>query len=436
MPLQMHLPVTRGQSSVPPSRGAFPAAQDRRAAPPLLTISAAPPERPACVPLLSHGFRPFFLLAALYGALFLPLWLAAFVESLPVKVAFHPVVWHGHEMVFGFAAAAVCGFLLTASSTWSQIPPVTGRKLALVIGAWAAGRAAMWLSGILPSILVAAADLALFPILAAAILPVLLSRGNRHNLLFLLALGLFFLANALVHLEAWTGVAGAAAVGLRLGVNLLALLIVIIIGRIVPTFLNVARLGRGFPRKPAFRPWLEGLAVGSMALFVLLDLFMHESAWAGGAALATALAQAARMAVWRAGRELLKPFICALHLGYAWLTAGMALVGWAYLGGPVPWVSGLHAMTAGGIGTMVLAVMSIVGLLHTGRPAEIRPAIAAAYLFVSAAALVRTLAPIAIYESYREALIFSGALWAAAFLLYLWVYLPILARPRPDGIPG
>ena len=429
-------PATGGAAPARTSCGEFPAAKGRETVAQLLTISTAPAKKAPVTPLLAHGFRPFFLLAACYGALFLPLWLATFVGPMPAGTAFPPVVWHGHEMVFGFAAAAVCGFLLTASATWSPIPPVTGGRLAAVVGVWVAGRVAVWFSGFLPPILVAIADLALFPVLAVVILPVLLSPGNRHSLVFLAVLGLFFLANGLVHLEAWGGVAGAAASGLRLGVNLLVLLIVIIIGRIVPTFLNVARLGQGKPRPPAARPWLEGLCIGSAGLFVILDAAMPESRWAGGMALAAAFAQAARMAVWRAGREALKPFMWALHLGYLWLTAGLALVGWAYLDGPVPWVSGLHAVTAGGIGTIILAVMSIVGLLHTGRPPQIHPTVIAAYLLVTAAALLRVLAPIALYESYREALVISGALWGAAFILYLWIYLPILSRPRPDGIPG
>lgn len=417
-------------------RGDLPAIKGQGAMADLLTISPGRPKKPTGIPLLAHGFRPFFLLASGYGALFPPLWLAAFLGTFPVATSFPAVVWHGHEMVFGFASAAVCGFFLTATSTWSRIPPVTGARLAALVGLWTAGRTAIWFSSLLHPAVVALLDLALFPVLAMAVLPVLITPGNRHNLLFLLVLGLFFLANGLVHLEVWAGFEGAATEGLRLGVNLLALLIVIIIGRIVPTFLNVERLGRGNLRAPASRTWLEGLAIGSAALFVILDAFLSESAWAGAMALASAGIQLVRMAVWRAGRLLRKSFLWALHLGYAWLAVGLGLIGWAYLDGPVPWISGLHALTVGGIGTMVLAVMSIVSLLHTGRPAEIHPAVISAYLLVSAAALIRALAPVVMYESYREALAVSGLLWGAAFLLYLWIYLPILTRPRPDGIPG
>jgi uncharacterized protein involved in response to NO len=399
----------------------------------LHTITTREPKPEPAYPLLAHGFRPFFLLASLYGAFFMSAWLTIFLGAVQIPTAFHPVVWHGHEMIFGFAGAAVCGFLLTATSTWSQIPPVTGGRLSLIVGVWFAGRIAMWLSGVLPAWAVAAVDLALFPALGWAIAPVLFSRGNRKNLLFLILLAAFFAANLLIHLEP---VFRSAAQGLGLGVNLLVLLIVIIIGRIVPAFCNVARLGSGGPIASPSRPVIEALAIGSMALVFVSDLADPESPLGGYLAFLAAGIQAVRMLGWRAGKLLRKPYIWSLHLGYTWIIAGLVLKGVAALDGPVPAISALHALTAGGIGTMILAVMSIVGLLHTGRPAEIKPPVAVAFVLVSAAALARVLAPIIFYEDYREALMFAGALWAAAFLVYAAVYWPILTKPRPDGIPG
>ncbi len=384
-------------------------------------------------PLLAHGFRPFFLLASLYGAFFMSAWLSIFLDAVPSPATFHPVVWHGHEMIFGFAGAAVCGFLLSATATWSQLPPVTGGRLSLIVGIWFAGRLAVWLSGVLPAWVVAVSDLALFPVLGWAIAPVLFSPGNRKNLLFLAVLAAFFSANLLIHLEP---LARTAAVGLQFGVNLLVLLIIIIIGRIVPTFCAVARIGSGGAITSSSRPVVEALAIGSMALVLVSDLVDSESARSGILALIAAAVQVVRMAGWKAGKLLLKPYMWALHLGYTWIIAGLLLKGAAALDGPVPAVSALHALTAGGIGTMVLAVMSIVGLLHTGRPAEIPPPVSAAYILVSAAALVRVLAPVVLYEFYKEALIFAGALWAVGFGIYAAVYWPVLMKPRPDGIPG
>ncbi|MDA1000978.1 MAG: NnrS family protein, partial [bacterium] len=291
-------------------------------------------------------------------------------------------------------------------------------------------------SFLLPSSGVAVLELAFIPVLGWSIAPVLFSRGNSQNLIFLAILALFFTADLLIHLEAPMGAGGMAATGLRFGVNLLMVLIVIVIGRIVPTFCRVARLGEGAGASPVSRPLLEAAAIGSVALLALVHLAFNEALWTGWLALVAAIIQMIRMLNWRAGRLLLKPYIFALHLGYAWVIAGLLLMGVAILGGPIPEISALHAVTVGGIGTMILAVMSIVGLLHTGRPAEMHPLIVLSYLLVSCAALLRVSAPILLPELYRESLIASGALWAAAFGIYAAVYWPILTKARPDGIPG
>jgi uncharacterized protein involved in response to NO len=399
------------------------------------TIPILPRIKKEHIPLLRRGFRPFFLLASVYGAFFLSAWMALFLGTGFVPAVLDPVVWHAHEMVFGFAAAAVSGFLLTATATWTQHPPVQGARLGLVIGVWAAGRVAMWLSGVLPAYAVAAADLALFPVLGYVLAPVLFARGNRIHLLYYVVFGLFFTANLLIHLEPLRGIKGAGQPGLWLGVGLLALLIVIVIGRIVPTFCDIERMTTGGSKTPASRPSLEAAAIISVTLLLAANLLDREAAWVGLLALAAAAIQIVRMAHWRAGRLLRKPYIAALHLGYAWVIAGLACLGIAYLDGPVPEVSALHAITVGGIGTTILAVMSIVGLLHTGRPAKIHPMVILSYLLLTAAALLRTAAPIIFYETYRETLLISGGLWAAAFVIYAVIYWPILTRGRPDGIP-
>lgn len=402
----------------------------------LLTITARPEIQKENFSLFVHGFRPFFLLAGIYGAVFLSAWLAIFFEAAPNPANFHPVIWHGHEMVFGFAFAAVCGFLLSATPTWSGGRPIKGRRLSIIVGAWAAGRAAMWLAAALPAWIAALADLALIPALTAALWPVLTSKKSRKNFIFLIVLVAFFAANLMFHLEALAFSEGTAVIGLRLGVHLLALLIVIIIGRIAPTFIAVERLAAEGPKPPLSSPVLEWLAIVSVALVLVAELIDHGAAWVGFLALAAAAIQIARIAKWRAGRLLLKPQLAALHAGYAWIIAGLALMGAAYFEGLVPEISALHAITVGGVGTMILAVMSIVSLLHTGRPGQIRPIVIFAYALVSAAALLRTLAPIIFFESYKEALIVSGALWACAFGIFVAAYWQILTTPRPDGIPG
>ncbi len=401
----------------------------------LLTISPPPERKKPDHPLLAHGFRPFYLLAALYGAFFLNAWLVVLLGAAPSPVSYPPVIWHGHEMLFGFVLAAVCGFLLTAMSTWSQAPPVTGRRLGVLVGLWVAGRLAMWFADLLHPLTVALLDLALIPALGIAVLPVVLAPGNRKHMTIYIVLALLFAANLMVHLERLAGIGWAAEAGLLLGVDVIVVLLVVVIGRLVPTFCAVARIGEG-GGKPPIHPALEALAIGSALIVLAADLVDPESFWTGIAALAAAAAQLPRIARWRPGRLIREPHIWGFHLGYAWLIAGFAFKGVAALDGPIPAISALHAFTAGGMGTTILVVMATVGLLHTGRPLPIRPIVQAAILLATAAAFVRTAAPILFYEQYKEALIAAGALWGLAFVIYAVVYWPILSRPRPDGIPG
>ena len=69
-------------------------------------------------PWLAYGFRPFFLLAAVYAPLALIPWVDALLQQFTLPMAMMPLAWHGHEMLFGFASAALVGFLLTSIPSW------------------------------------------------------------------------------------------------------------------------------------------------------------------------------------------------------------------------------------------------------------------------------------------------------------------------------
>src|SRR5690348_13217218 len=93
--------------------------------------------------LLSAGFRPFFLLSAIWSAIAIPLWLALFSGRSGLPTALAPTVWHVHEMVFGYAAATVAGFLLTAIPNWTGRMPLQGAPLGGLVLLWLAGRIAV-----------------------------------------------------------------------------------------------------------------------------------------------------------------------------------------------------------------------------------------------------------------------------------------------------
>ena len=392
---------------------------------------------PGSVPagsLFAFAFRPFFLLAGLQAGLSVLLWLAVYFAALPAPAA--PAVWHGHEMLFGFAAAVVAGFLLTAVANWTATPPLQGWALAGLAGVWLAGRIAYGLGAWLPAGAVAAVDLAFLPLLAAAFARQVFAARQRRQYAFLGVLAALFAGNLLTHLEA-LGVGWAdARAGLLLAVDVLVLLIAVMGGRIIPSFTaNALRLG-GDPHPVAVRPWLERLAAPSILVVLVADLAAEQSPAAGLAALAAAVVHGLRLAGWQSLRTRAQPILWVLHVGYGWLVAGLALKGLAPFADAVPASAALHALTVGAIGVLTLGVMSRVALGHTGRALMAHPLTVAAYVLVILAALLRVATPILLPDAYGLGIAASGALWSLGFALFVAVFAPILTRPRADGRPG
>lgn len=397
--------------------------------------SADPAPRRTTV-LVGAGFRPFFLLAGAYGALFPLYWVAVLAGLLGAPEWLAPARWHAHEMVFGFITAAAGGFLLTAVPTWTQTPPLSGGRLAALVGLWLLGRAAMAASAMLSPIWVAAADLPYLPVLTLAVARPIVAARQRRNYGVPVVLSLLTVANLLFHLEAALALRRASDLGLRLAVDLVVLLLVVIGGRIVPAFTENALRREGLDSRVRSRPRLGRLAVAAVVIAVATDVLWPRSAWSGwGAALAAAVL-ALRMSGWQTMRTLRDPLLWSLHLGYAWVPVGLACIALHDLAGAVPASTGLHALTAGAFGTMILAVMSRVALGHTGRALAAPRAMAAAYLLVTFAALVRTAGPVLRPDLLLPAILASGAVWSGAYVLFVVVYARVLTAPRIDGRPG
>ncbi|HET6520332.1 MAG TPA: NnrS family protein [Geminicoccaceae bacterium] len=385
--------------------------------------------------LLRHGFRPFFLGAGLWAAAALGLWLAALGGRLALPTAFDPVTWHAHEMIFGFAMAAVAGFLLTAVPNWTGRMPLQGLPLAGLALLWLAGRAAVACSGQIGAAPAAAVDLAFPAVLLAAVLREILAGRNWRNLPVCAAVAVLLLANALTHLAA-LGLAATAGIGLRLGIATLTALIALIGGRVVPSFTTNWLKKRGETRLPApFGP-VDRAALALTLAALLVWTALPEAAPAAALALAAGLAQAVRVARWRGHRTLAEPLVWVLHLGYAWVPAGLLLLGIAGLWpAALPATAALHALTAGAVGTMTLAVMTRATLGHTGRPLTAGAGTTAIYLLVTAAAAGRVASPL-LPDLHLALLTASGLCWVAAFGLFAAVYGPKLLAARADGRSG
>ncbi len=397
------------------------------------TLENAPPERRFA--LFDYGFRPFFLLAGIYAVAIVPIWLYFFAHSAPTFGSLPPMYWHSHEMLYGFVAAAIAGFLLTAVPSWTGARGFAGTPLYVLVAAWAAGRIAMATVGSVPFWITAIAELSMLALLAALLLPPL-ARSQNRNMAMLAVLGMLWLIDAAFLAALKKGDVLLASRTMALAIDFVLILVTIIGGRIVPAFTANALRRRGQVPDIVSRKWVEMSAIGSMILIALVDVVApHGRASALLAAIA-ALVHAIRLSGWRSFKTGGESILWVLHVGYAWLPIGLALKA-CYLFGTFDWASKWqHALTAGVFGTMILAVMTRASLGHTGRPLVVARAITVAYTLLTVAVSVRVLSSVVPPQAYVTTICIAGAAWTAAFTLFLIIYAPILIKPRLDGKPG
>jgi uncharacterized protein involved in response to NO len=378
--------------------------------------------------VFSVGLRPFFLFSALWAAIAAPLWLYAFLSGGPVGLS-----WHVHEMLFGYTGGVVVGFLLTAVPNWTGRLPVVGTPLAVLFGLWAAGRAAMLAMALNADLAAAAWPLVIDGLFLFAMAGVVwrevLAGKNWRNVPVAAMVTLFALANAGFHLEAGAG--GVTALSTRLGLAVVALLIAVIGGRVTPSFTRNWQIKRGGPL-PAVADRFDAVTLAVTAAGLIAWSVAPAHPAAGALLLAAGTLNLVRLIRWRGAATLAEPLVWILHLGYLWLAAGLFLTGLSVaVPDLVPPSVGVHALTAGAIGVMTLAIMTRASRGHTGRPLAAGRVEVVIYALVNAAALSRVVGGLS-PTLYQPLLIVSAGLWSAAFLAFAIGYGPMLLSPRPD----
>ena len=388
-------------------------------------------------PLFASGFRPFFLLAGATALTTILVWLTVYAapDQWP-EGDIAAIWWHAHEMLFGFVAAAIGGFLLTAVPNWTGRPPYTGPALYLLVAAWLAGRLALAPLGLFSPIMRALIDLSFFPLLALTLAPALVRAGKWRNLGFLLLLALLLGCNVIFHLGLGGVVPAGEHIGLALAVDIVIVMIAIVGGRILPAFTRNGLMQRGQTIQIDADPWIERVSLVALLAMVIIDATMPMTRVSGGITLLAGVAQLFRLCQWQGHRTLHTPLLWVLHLGYAWLVLGLLLKAmWLLFALPLAthWI---HAFTAGAFATMIMAVMTRASLGHSGRPLVAPKPIAAAYAILSLAAAIRVFAPAFLPDHYQHVILVAGILWGLAFAIFLAIYLPIFLTPRMDGKPG
>ena len=402
---------------------------------PVQPLPILPPRKPALAspapvgwPVLRLGFRPFYLGAALFAAIAVPLWVALYLGQLPLALTVPPLLWHAHEMVFGFAVAVIIGFLLTAGKAWTGLGTPRGAYLGALAALWVAARVA---AVVAPYPVYAALDLLLLPLVAGVLLNVLLRAGNRRNLPLVGILVLLSVANLLFHLSMLEFVALSPLAPLHAGLALIVMIECVMGGRVIPAFTMSATPGL----KIVVRPALEKAALGFTALALALWVVAPPGVVTALLLVAAALLQGLRQWHWKPWVTRTRPILWILHAAYAWLAVGLLLLALAQMG----WVgvsAGIHALAVGTTGGLIIGMVTRTARGHTGRPLQVSKAEVSAYALVMAAATLRVLVPIAAPTWLVPSLVLAAAAWCAAFVIYLFVYAPWLVQTRLDGKDG
>jgi uncharacterized protein involved in response to NO len=395
---------------------------------PLADLTAAPPGWP----LLRLGFRPFYLGAASFALLAIPLWVALFLGSLNITMALPPLLWHAHEMLFGFSLAVILGFLLTAVKAWTGLATPRGAILGALALLWLAARVAA-VTG--PYAVYAALDLLLLPLVAAVLTDLLLRARNRRNLPLAAMLMLLALANGGFHLAVIGTLEISPLTPLYAALSLIVMIECVIAGRVIPAFTMSATPGL----KLKVRGPVEHATLALTALALLLWVFAPAGAgfdMAGGLALLlAAVAHMLRWWQWRPWVSRHRPILWILHLSYAWIPLGLTLLAGAELG-TISVSAGVHALAIGATAGLIIGMITRTARGHTGRALQVsRPEIAA-YVLVMGAAAVRVLLPLAAPQWLPLALLIAAAAWSLAFATYLFIYTPWLLKTRFDGKDG
>lgn len=384
--------------------------------------------RPGNYPaVLSYGFRPFFLLGSLYAGATILFWLPLLSGRIETHSSFIPVDWHIHEMLFGYLAAVVTGFLLTAIPNWTGRLPVQGLPLLALVLLWLAGRFAVFFSAEIGWLAAAVLDCAFLLAVAGAAATEIVAGRNWRNLKVLAPVTVLLLANGLFHAE--SHFFGITDVSRRLAIAAAVVLIMVIGGRIIPSFTRNWLVRENPGRLPAPFGRFDVAAIVSSAAALAAWTLLPDRPETGVLLVAVSVVNAVRLVRWAGDRTVRDPLVSILHLAYAFVPAGLLLAGLAALvPDAVPGAAAVHAFGVGAIGCMTLAVMTRATLGHTGQELQASAGVRLTFAAVILAAVLRIGAAF-VPEQMLLVYVSAGA-WVIAFLGFAVLFGRSLVRPR------
>ena len=381
--------------------------------------------------ILNLGFRPFYSLAALFAVIAVAMWLVSFTGMAQFGGQLQGVLWHSHEMVFGFIPAVIAGFLFTAVRNWTGMPTPTGWTLGVVALVWLVARVLLVSGPDEPGVML---DVLFLPFVTISVAIPIFRSANQRNYKVVAIVAAMAVLHFVYHLAlggeipAWLSRASLFAV-----IDITAILFAVVGGRVIPAFTGNAVPGSN----PVHVKWVEVFAFGSLLLLAMASLVsggLALPAWLPiSLAFIAAASHAVRLAYWQPGVTRNNPLLWMMPVAYSWLPIALLLRGLSGLGSVFPG-SWIHALTAGALTSLMVAMMMRSTLGHTGRKLEASRADVIVFLLLQLAVILRVLA--GVVADYRTMTIVAGMVWIVAFAGFFVRYAPMLLKARVDGKPG
>ncbi len=393
-------------------------------------------EEQKIMPMFRLGFRPFFLGGAVFSLIAITLWLLMYKGTISLSPYGGGYWWHIHEMIFGFGSAIIAGFLLTAVQNWTGIPSVKGKPLAALFFLWLAGRLVLLMPELLGPLASALVDLSFLLAVAYVLAKPILAKKQYRNLFFVPLLIMFTLANSEMHLASFYPQSIAVSYSGYTGILLILFLMSVMAGRVVPMFTaNGTQTTKATPA-----PLLDKLANGSLLLTMLM-LLLHPfigfvPMFFGALLIFAGIFQLIRWLRWRPWVTLGVPLLWSIHFALKFMWFGLILLGFSYIIDEIPSNHIWHLLTVGGMGGIILAMISRVSLGHSGRPLTPPKLMSVAFALITISALIRSFGPWVMPEKTLLFIDISGFCWLVAFGLFTFYYAPMLLKAREDGRPG
>ena len=379
-------------------------------------------------PLLSYGFRPFFLGAGILAPVAMLGWIGALALGWEIGGSYGALNWHAHEMLFGYASAALAGFMLTALPNWTGRLPVSGVPLLALVVLWLLGRVAIAIPdaiGVVPSVIL---DACFLPALAIIAAREIVAGKNWRNLKILGGLVGLGIANVAFHISVMS--TGFAMEASRATVGIYVVLIAIVGGRIVPSFTRNWLVKTGSLRLPKPLSRFDLISIIALAIACAAWVVIDETIVAATLAFVACILQAVRLWRWAGWLTIEEPLLLVLHVGYAFIPLGLFCVGLSELS-LLSSASALHVLTVGAIGGMTFAIMTRASLGHTGRALNADRGTVVIYALVNLGALLRVTAGWMPFD-YTQVVACAGILWSLAFLVFAGKYGVYMFTPRID----